>query len=167
MRRRIVLVVFAALVSVALLVPAGSAQAASASSHWCGATDQRNGFYVEPGKICTFYPLATRFVSTSWWVRSGGSGFICLAIIRTPWQQGQTAQPLDDWGRPTNWNCHNLRMQQLYESEHATQPTWWGVGTRPTVTGGFGAVHGQAAILNYSSARIQVGGAYNRVDYFY
>lgn len=165
MRKRIAIIAVAAVTSLALLFPAGSAQAASGSANWCGATDQRDGYYVEPGKICTFYPLATRFVSASWWVRSGGSGFVCLAIIRTPWQQGQVAQALDDWGRPTNWNCANLRQNRILDS--SGRPTDWGVGTRPWVTGGFGAVHGQAAILNYSSARIQVGFGYNRVEYYY
>ena len=144
----------AALTSIALLVLAGSAQASSGK--FCGATDARLGYYVEPGKICAWWPAATSFVRSDWWVRSAGSGVVCVAILQYPWPNGQ-AQPLNDQGQPSNWNCAQLRS--------GNNPNW-NVVARPWVQNGFGAVYGQAAILNFSTARIQVGNSYNNWVHF-
>jgi hypothetical protein len=152
--RRIQLTLVAAIAASILLIP-GAARADS-SDGFCGATDAHLGYFIEPGKICAWWPAPMRFVSSDWWVRSPGSGVVCVAIIRSPWSAGQPAQPLDDQGRPTNWNCSPLRNGNAN----------WNVAARPWVQNGFGAVYGQAAILNFSTARIQVGNSYNNWVHF-
>jgi hypothetical protein len=94
-------------------------------------------------------------------VLGSGSGSVCVAILKSPWPNGQMV-PLDDFGQPTNWTCRDLRQSN-------TSDGWIGFVWR-TVTGGFGAVPGQPALLNYSTARIQVltdNPQWNYVTYYY
>jgi hypothetical protein len=157
MRKRLTIFAAASLASLALLVPAGSANAAQATAHWC--SNGTNGYVVEPGKICTWYPVATHFLTTNFQVISGGSGVFCAAILQSPWPNGN-AQPLDDYGRPTGWTCGPNQVWQKGQGSLVAR----------RVYGGFGAVYGQAAILNFSTARIRIDASSlqtNRVEYFY
>jgi hypothetical protein len=149
MRKRFAILAVAALASLVLLIPAGSAQAAYGSTKWCVGTT------LSPGEQCGFWPLAVERLGSSWDVLSGGSGHVCFAILR--WESGKPRQPLDDWGQPTNWQCGPLR---------ASPGANWGLGIRNPVTGGFGAVYGVGAILNYSTATIRVTTNYNYLNYY-
>jgi hypothetical protein len=158
MRKRISVIFAGALTSLALLVPAGSAQAANvAQQHWCN--NGSVGYVVQSGKTCTWWPVNANTVLTGWNVIGPGSGSVCVAILKYPWPNGQM-QPLDDFGQPTSWSCNTLRHDGNPSS------TWHSAGR--FVYQGFGGVYGQPALLNFSSAKIQIlVDQLNYVRYFY
>ena len=158
MKSRYFLVLAGALTSLVLLLPAGSAQAANVgASHWCN--NGSLGYVVQPGKVCTWYPVAANSVVTGWNVIGKGSGKVCVAILKYPWPNGQM-QPLGDHGEAFPWACNTLRQGGNPASN-------WNVQGR-YVTSGFGAVYGQPAVLNFSTAKIQIlVDQLNYVKYFY
>jgi hypothetical protein len=157
MRPRFVIAIATVAASLALLVPASSASAATGFSNWCN--NQSVGYVVDPGKVCTWYPVTTAQVSTGWDVKGPGSGKVCVAILQYPWPNGKMV-PLDDFGRPTDWTCNYLRQS-------GNPASTWNLAYRD-VTQGFGAVYGQPALLNFSTAKIQVRvDQLNWVKYYY
>jgi hypothetical protein len=128
--------------SIALLAPAASAAAPqSHHAYWC--VDPLSGASVtlKPGERCTFFPLATIQFTAGWNVIKQGSGGICAGVTQYPPQSSNV--PLDGYGRPTSWQCvpPNTFAQGIG-------------GLQWDANGPFGAVGGQATILNFSTATI-------------
>jgi hypothetical protein len=135
-----------ALSSLALLAPAGSARAATLhGAPFCVVRGSNVGITLKPGQRCTFYPLATNgFFVFFHAIRAGSySGSICGGITRYPPLNSNT--PLNDSAQPTSWDC--VPASNLNNRGDSA------LGRR--VQNGFGAVYGQATILNFSNATIK------------
>lgn len=150
MRKRIAVVAIAAIASLALLVPAGSASADG--YHYCQST---YGFPVtlSPGQDCRgFGPLKLFRVVGVWEVVKPGNGVVCVGITKL-----NTRTPLNDFNQPSGWNqtgdeCTNVNASSKVAVRY--------------VVGGFGAVPGQPMMLNYSTATIRSVPAYSLAWYY-
>jgi hypothetical protein len=141
--RTIWLAALVALVSVALLVPAGSARAAQRQfSTWCKVYPSGAPMTLKPGERCTFFPLPTISFTAGWQVTKPGSGGICAGVTRYP--PNSSNVPLDGYGQPTSWQC----VSPTNATSNMGALQWNAVGP-------FGAVGGQATVLNFSSATIK------------
>jgi hypothetical protein len=145
MKKRISIVVLAALASMALLVPIGSAHAATLrAERFCGYLDPGHGYQpvvLRPGQACTFLPAAVNSIFAQWEVVNGGSngGGVCVAVVQSPpgWPSGRPLSPTGSG--PGNWNCI---------APYSAGIAW-------TANNGFNAVYGQAVLLNYSTVTIR------------
>ncbi len=130
----------AALVSMALLVPASSAQAATLHNNtWCNSGATGPGYIVASGKMCTFWPLTVQSGYAFWDITKSGSGNVCLSVGN---YQGKNFVTVA--GAP--WRC--VPVHSIHDGTSSG-----GLGL--TVQNYFGAAYGQIAILNYSSATIR------------
>jgi hypothetical protein len=140
-RKAFLLAVAAAFTSLALLVPAGSAQGALYQEKFCGQLTS-SGYQpitLKPGDVCGFWPVAVNLAGAAWQVTKPGNGSVCIAVLRSPpgWPNGQ---PLAPSGGPGSWGC---------------VPHTYGVICCWEANNGFNAVHGQLVLLNYSTATIR------------
>jgi hypothetical protein len=151
----------ATLASLALLIPAGSAQAAYGSAPFCGSVNPGGGYSpmtLKTGQVCGFYPVAVRYAIATWDVVKSGSGSICLGVLQYPpgWPNGKPLSPTGS-GPGNYWNCFPVNGWDKYAVWGANNP--------------FGAVYGQPVLLNYSSATIKTrlisGGWYSHIEYYY
>ena len=146
MRRKTLLAVVAVLASLALFAPAGSAQAATLRAEkFCGSLSPGHGYQsvvLKPGQACTFLPVAVHSIFAQWELVSGSgrSGGVCVAVVQSPpgWPNGQPLSPTGS-GPGNYWNC--------------IVPSSAGIAW--TANNGFGAVYGQAVLLNYSNSTIR------------
>jgi hypothetical protein len=169
MRKHITVILAAAVASLALLVPAGSAQAATPHHvKWCGQLTS-NGYVsmtLKPGEVCSFWPVAVSSMWGSWKVVSSGRGSVCIGVIQYPpgWPNGKvlsptggnpaTDPPRDPYdGRPPHpgdpgypYSCQPWTGYMAAGDGLAT--TWF-------ANNGFGAVYGQPVMINFSSATIK------------
>jgi hypothetical protein len=139
----------AGLTSLALLIPAGSAHAVTLhESPFCvWSSGSTAGITLKPGQRCSFWPLPTaRFLTWATVVSGGRSGRICSAITQFPGYV--TSNALNDAGQvdPSAWICYEMRDYGFYGSL---------LGFGRVVENGFGAVYGQATVLNFSTATIR------------
>jgi hypothetical protein len=158
--RRLWIPTLAALASLALLAPAGSARAATRYlSQWCETTPGSGvGQTLKPGQTCNFWPLPTIQVWSNWDVVKAGSGVACVAVTKSPPYDSRV--PLDGWGNPTSWNSPPWSgCTDVHNRLFIISPGYSGAP--------FGAIGGQATLLNFSSATIRVRiSAYNGVFYY-
>lgn len=139
------LAALAALASLALLVPAGSAQAAWNVVPFCGSYDTNGQVHpktLKPGEICSFWPVAVAAMNVRWDVTSSsGSGSVCIGVVRYPpgWPNGTM---LGMSGAPGPPRCEPIRSSARFGTTWAAQ-------------NGFGAVSGQPVMINYSTATIK------------
>ena len=166
MKKRISIVVMAALASLALLIPAGSAGAAFHRVPFCGqlTSSGYQSMTLKPGQVCGFLPVAVSSIWPIWKVVQGGKGSVCVGVVQYPpgWPNGKaltpsgkplgTEPPRDPYdGRPPHpqdagypYSCdpYNLSTGELGYT------TWWAFN-------GFGAVYGQPVLVNFSTATIR------------
>ncbi len=138
--------IVAALASLALLAPVGSAQAASPhGAPLCAVYPGATPLTLKPGQRCSFYPIATRGYWASYHAVGNGhySGVVCAGITRYPPSNSNT--PLNDSGQPGSWNCNPASW---------TNDQSWNTLAH-FVNNAFGAVYGQATIVNFSTATIR------------
>jgi hypothetical protein len=142
----------AGLTSLALLIPAGSAHAVTLhEAPFCvWSWGSNSGITLKPGQTCRYFPLPTHGYYT--WAKvidpGSNSGRICAAITQYPGYQ--TYNALNDAGQvdPSAWTCYE--MGGRYPA-YAGQLLLWA----RFVNNGFGAVYGQATVLNFSTATIR------------
>jgi hypothetical protein len=144
--RTIRVTIIAALASLALLVPAGSAQAAASWTvvPFCGSYDTNGNIQpkvLKPGEVCSFWPVAVAAMNVHWDVRTSGSGGVCLGVVRSPpgWPNGTM---LGMSGAPGPARCFPVGSGPNANLGWAAQ-------------NGFGAVYGQPVMINYSTATIR------------
>jgi hypothetical protein len=139
------------LAALALLAPAGSAQAATLkSSTWCDGTNHA-GMTLAPGKMCTWWPLTVHYGFSFWDITKAGSGQVCLAVGN---YQGSNFVTVPGAG----WTCRPVKNIHDGSSD--------GVNAI-AVQNYFGAAYGQIAILNYSSATIKTKGSGGMIVQYY
>jgi len=163
MSKRITIAAISALASLALLIPAGSAQAAFGSAPFCGSLNPGGGYSpmtLKSGQACAFYPVAVRYAIATWDVVQGGSGSVCLGVVQYPpgYPKGRTLSPTGS-GPGNYWNCFPVN------GSGGGRYAAWGANNP------FGAVSGQPVLLNFSTATIKTvlipGGWYSHVEYYY
>jgi hypothetical protein len=138
------LIVLAALASLALLVPASSAEAAVRQQvPFCGSLSPNGGYLpktLAPGKACTFFPVAVNSFYAPFDIVKGGNGAVCTAVVKYP-PGFPSGTPLDPrTGGPGSWRCTDVHLQLA---------AGWAADN------GFSAVYGQPVVLNYSTATIK------------
>jgi hypothetical protein len=156
MRKRTSIAAVAALASLALLIPSGSANAAIPHRvAFCGIN---NGVrYVpmtlKPGQACTFWPLAVQQMSVTWSMvhRVGDGGGICIGVVQSPpgYPKGKPLSPTGS-GPGNYWSC----AQPFYNSGLV----FW------RAANAFDAVYGEPVVLNYTSSTIKVEPASDSSD---
>jgi hypothetical protein len=158
MRKRFAAIAIAALASLTLLIPAGSASAASGSYDFCYSNNlTRTPATLKPGQDCRgFGPLNLFRVYGVFEIVKPGNGAVCVGIIRNG-----TTTPLNDYNQPSGWNQTGEECQTI---TGAPAGTWANADRR--VVGGFGAVPGQPIMLNYSTATIK-STLYTTAGYYY
>ena len=141
----------AALASLALLVPAGSAKASPYSVPFCnarhlGSANQWDPVTLAPGKACSFFPVAVSSFSTAWSIVKPGHGSVCAGVVQSPpgYPNGKRLDPVT--GKPIAWGVPN---KSPCLSIATYRNTAWGAQN------GFGAVYGQPVIINFSTATIK------------
>jgi hypothetical protein len=147
MRTRIAITVAAVFASVALLATAASAQAAWRQDNWCTVGAQHTGVTLKPGQYCTSWPLNVGSFGTSWKVTKAGRGRVILALTKYG-----SSTPVSGAPGPTSFHLTTEGDSGAAGAE--------GLGTWPNCNGAcptfpYG-VYGQARIINYSSATIQL-----------
>jgi hypothetical protein len=162
MRKRTTVILAAAVASLALLVPAGSAQGATLhTAPFCGSLHPGGGYdpvVLKPGQACTFWPVAVNEAAAIWGIihdAPGGPG-VCLGVVAYPpgWPRTTTAlSPVN--GQPGKyWTC---------------KPANQGISGGSVVwraQNSFGAVYGQAVLLNFSNATINTIPSWGWINYF-
>lgn len=157
------LVLAAALASLALLIPTGSAQAASVGQPFCGSLNAGGGYSemkLTPGAVCGFYPVAVHYAIATWDIVQSGSGSVCLGVLQYPpgWPKGKPLSPTGS-GPGNYWNCWPV------EGSGGDRFAVWGANNP------FGAVYGQPVLVNFSNATIKTrlfgGGWYSHIQYYY
>jgi hypothetical protein len=148
MRKRISIAVVTALGSLALLIPAGSAQAATPRSiPFCGQLTS-SGYQpmtLRPGEICGFWPVAVSQMMVTWDIVKNGDpnlGGVCIGVLQFPpgWPNGQPLSPTGSGTAGSNWYCNPWR---------------WGFSSLWVAHNPFGAVYGQPVVVNFSKATIR------------
>jgi hypothetical protein len=149
----------AALVSLALLVPAGSAKAVNgASVPFCtslhpNTISQWDPVVVPSGKTCSFYPVAVRSFSAAWSITKAGHGSVCGGVVNS------NGSPLDPvTGAPIPWG---VKDKSPCVDISIYRNVAWGARN------GFGAVYGQPTILNFSTATIKTDNLCCLLFYYY
>jgi hypothetical protein len=163
MKKRISITVVAALVSMALLIPAGSAQASGyATVPFCGNYNPNTGSYtaktLNPGDVCSFYPVAVAGMSVSWKMTKAGSGSICVGVMSSPpgWPKGKWLTNTGGSGgytlacNPPDGYYHTGGGYAGWKAEN-----------------GFGAVYGQPVMVNFSTATIKTDPLSGALGYWY
>jgi hypothetical protein len=148
MSKRITAVVIAAFASLALLVPAGSAQAAWHRDSWCEYQT------LKPGQSCTTWPLNVNAARTTWAVTKAGIGRVCVGVFQ--YGGSQSGQPVG--GGAPGLNCAPLSWTG---STYADPNSYNGWGYSDWLIWRYNPYlrysyrYGQAKIINYSSATIR------------
>jgi len=162
MRTRRISTVAATFGVVAVLAGAGSAQAVTEHSvPFCGSLNPGNGYQgvtLKPGQACTFLPTAVKSIWGAWdVVKNGEWGFgVCVGVLEYPpgWPSGRPLSPTGS-GPGNYWGC--------------APPSSFGIIAQANNI--FGAVYGQAVLLNGSTATIvtqpsSTPGNYGRIYYY-
>jgi hypothetical protein len=143
------LIGIAALASLALLVPAGSAKANSVpfcTSLHPGTYAQWDPVVLAPGKACSFFPVAVSSFSAAWTVTKPGHGAVCAGVVKSPpgYPNGKPLDPVT--GAPIAWGVANKSpCADIARYRNVA----WGAQN------GFGAVAGQPVIINFSTATLK------------
>jgi hypothetical protein len=146
MSKRIAVVLASAFALVALLVPAGSAQAAWRHDPWC------SGVTLKPGKSCTSWPLNINSIYTSWRTTTTGKGNVCVGLIQ--YGGSQNGQPVA--GVP-GLSCSGVSIAYSPGTAHVGDlgyDLWYIYRYNPCM--GYSYRYGQATIINFSSATIYI-----------
>jgi hypothetical protein len=154
----------AALASLALLIPAASAQAGGyATVPFCGNYNPNTGSYtpktLNPGDVCTFYPVAVAGMSVTWKMTKAGSGSICVGVMSSPpgWPKGKW---LTNTGNPRTGYTLGCNPPNGYYGGGGGYTYW-------KAENGFGAVYGQPVMVNFSTATIKTDPLSGALGYWY
>jgi hypothetical protein len=155
MPRAVRILIAAICVSGVLLASAVPAQASYASVPFCGSLHPGGGWdpvTLTPGKACTFVPVAVAAFHIEWTVThdAGPGGAILIGVVQSPpgYPNGQVLSPA---GGPGQWGAANLEGGGAY---------WF-------ANNGFGAVYGQAAVVNYSNSTVKLWPNSGFINYYY
>jgi hypothetical protein len=152
----------AALLSLAVLIPAGSAKAVTGGQvPYCAslrATGQWDPLTLAPGKVCSFVPVAVRFYSAAWDIVKPGTGSVCTGVIQSPpgWPDGKPLDPVT--GQPIAWGIPN--KSPCVDIARYRNTVW-------EAQNGFGAVYGQPVVVNFSTATIRTDNTCCLLFYYY
>jgi hypothetical protein len=154
--RKVMVTCVSALVSLAVLVPAGSAHAAFREDPFCSpdADFWHRPVTLVPGQMCTSWPLNVNEFKVWWEVVKPGRGQVCLAL--TQYGGSGSGQPIS--GIP-GWRCVGVGYGGNTTAANAEE--WW--FSRWTIYAynpylRYSYRYGQARILNLSSATIRMPG---------
>jgi hypothetical protein len=178
------LAALAGLASLALLVPAGSAQAATQyHAKWCGqlTSSGYQSMTLKPGQVCAFPPVAVRSMWGAWQVTSSGHGSVCIGVIQYPpgWPNGKALSPTggNPATDPPRDPYDGMPPHPDYPGYPYTCPTWTGDMTKGDVIegawfayNGFGAVYGEPVMVNFSTATVKtlpgLGSPWGYINYY-
>jgi hypothetical protein len=150
-----------ALAALALFIPAGSVKGATLyEADFCGSLHAGGGYVpmaLGPGQACTFWPVAVHEAAAIWGIsHHAAGGAVCLGVVASPPGWPRTTAALSPvTGQPgDNWKC--VPADQGFSGGSLV----W------TAQNGFGAVRGQAVLLNYSNSTINTIPSWGWIKYY-